>query len=319
MGVSNSPINNNICTKDESGEMDAHCAEARAALQSYGYPPGHESEICIALDVSGSMDNPNQFYNSGKIQKLIEKAMALAIELSPTESVTIFPFGRIAYEPIIIEEHDMETAVSKVFASIGNTFSDKTNYCAPIAKIREYYFGNSYILSAPVIHDRAPVYVLFVTDGEPNIQIDEAMNQFRACEYNAMFIRFVALKGNQANLNFHRLRIICNKTNSTFLPNKHTLILDDPNYLTIDDLFFGHRTWLEEAYEHGVLTKDPGVELDSKNPNNRREIRYKQSIEDDHGHDDTALKHGHVNRQYGAISTDSNIIYDHQQCCCVIL
>ncbi len=296
--------------KDGTGELNSHCAAARAALNSYGYPPGHESEICIALDVSSSMDSKNQFYSTGKIQKLIEKALGIAIELSPTESVTIFPFGRTVYEPFIVDEDGIQNVTTMVYNAISNRLSDATNYCAPITKIRNHYFGTKDTRYMPLCYDKPPVYVLFVTDGEPNLQVDEAMNQFSASEYNAMFIRFVALRGHQSDLSFHRLKMICNKTKNTFLPNKQLLILNDPNSLTIDDLFFGHRTWLEEAHEHGILTKDPGVDLDDGKPHNKREITYKQKLEREHGHQDTGISHGHVPVSYQTGNYQTSGFYD---------
>src|SRR5579872_6861787 len=74
------------CESAES-ELHKHCEEVRKKLRQYGFKKSHESRICVALDVSYSMENPNQFYNTqnladGKVQRLLIKALSLASELS---------------------------------------------------------------------------------------------------------------------------------------------------------------------------------------------------------------------------------------------
>jgi hypothetical protein len=278
----------------DKNEMHKHCEEAKAALVRYGFPENHEAQICIALDVSDSMERTNYFYSSQKIQKLIDKAMSLAIELSPGKhTVTIIPFGRTAYEPVEIDEHDVKYAVEKVMEAIGGQLSDKTNYHGAVKKIRSHYFGNCNATTGAVISDKPPVFVLFVTDGEHNLEKTEALNQFAWAERNAIFFKFIALKGLQQNLRFKALEEICANNSKTFLPNRRLLILNDPDELTIQLLFYGYRMWVEEAHEHKVLKNDPKINLDIRNPDDIRELAEKEALERQHGHEDVGSRHEH--------------------------
>jgi hypothetical protein len=287
-----------------------HGEQARAELARYGLPAHHEAQICIILDVSLSMKNPNNFYNSGKIQLLINKAMAIAIELSSGQehTVTIFPFGKIAYNPIVIKEDEVGSAVHQVMQQIGGELSNGTNYNLAIEKVRQHYFKTSGALTKASAYAKAPVFAIFVTDGDAREQITEARNQFAWSEHNAIFLKFIALRGQQSNLKFETLNLICNnnKIKPGGMPNKHLVILNDPDELTIHSLFKRYRLWLEEAHEHNILLTDPNINLDVQNPDDAEEIAEKEALEADHGHEDVAGKHGHVGGQAG----NSNALFN---------
>jgi hypothetical protein len=292
------------------GELHGHCVAARAALLAYGIPSNHRAQICLALDVSGSMESSNGFYSSGKIQRLIEKMMAIAIELSAGENhtVTIFPFGKVAYEPIVLDEHDIKQAVARVYNAIGRQYAKHTNYNAVAQKIRSHYFGNCLPLNMAKISDKEPVLAFFVTDGADNLEENEARNQFRYSEYNAIFFKFIGLKGTEVNLQFPSLRTICNTTATTFLENKNLLVLNDPSDLTIPMLLNAYRPWLEEAHEHKVLLNDPGVELNPESVDDQEDIARQKRTEAEHGHEDVARRHGHIDaapllKQHGTFGT----------------
>ncbi len=117
---------------EAQAELHDHCAAIKAELPKHGFTEQHESEIVVALDVSASTENPNQFYFNpdvkgtalqkirlGKMQSFLRTALSTAVEISPGEhKVTIFPFGKIAYPPVVIDEHDLEEAAEKVLASV---------------------------------------------------------------------------------------------------------------------------------------------------------------------------------------------------------
>ena len=284
---------------EQGDKLHAHCEAARDALTAYGIPPAHHAQICIALDVSGSMESKNKFYSSGKIQRLIEKTMAIAIELSAGDkhTVTIFPFGRYAYDPIELDEHDLKNAVSSVMTAIGRVYSDATNYHAVVQRIRTNYFGDCAPLNKARIYKKDPVFAFFVTDGADNLEQAEAKNQFWYAQHEAIFFKFIALKGNDVNLQFPSLKSIGMRTKHTFLENTHLFTLNDPNELTIKLLLDAYRPWLEEAHEHDVLFHEPGVKLNAENAHDQDDIARMRRFEAEHGHEDLASKHGHVDAQ----------------------
>jgi hypothetical protein len=60
--------------------------------------------------------------------------------------------------------------------------------------------------------------------------------------------------GKQVKLNFSTLKSICKLPG---LPNRSLLELNDPDDLTLRNLFMGYRPWAEAAHEKGVLVNDP--------------------------------------------------------------
>jgi hypothetical protein len=289
----------------ENPEIDAHCEEIRAELLRYGFRSSHESQIALVLDVSGSMQNPNAFFygadgllRNGKIQTLLLKALSIAVELSPgpRHQVVIFPFGEVAYDPIMLEEPDIEIATEKVYNAIGRKFSQYTNYHAVVDKMQRYFGVDN---QQP--YERPPVFVIFATDGEANMMRTEARGIFKRSTEMAMYFLFIAFRGiesqhrqyqaakqSRAYEEFSQLKEICALKSE--MPNRRLLIVDSPEEVSIKLLFKGYRTWLEEAYErhdgkpYQILANDPCIDMDANNPDDREEILEKARMERQHGH-----------------------------------
>jgi hypothetical protein len=220
--------------------------------------------------------------------------MSIAIELSDQQkhSVTIFPFGSVAFDPIEIDEHHLESAVPTIMSNIGGVLSQGTNYNLVVEKIREKYFNSSAPAFTAIPSNQAPVLCFFITDGEPQTQKDEARNQFRYSQYNAIFFKFIALKGKQVDLQFNALKTICDKNEPTaVILNKHLITLTDPKELTIQKLFFGFRNWLIEAYEHKILINNPNINLSIENPDDEEELQEQNKLDISHGHADNRYSH----------------------------
>lgn len=284
------------CIIDSQSELHAHCEEVKDELRRYGFKATHASRVGLVLDISLSMDNLNQFYypegydrtaenlKYGKVQRLMIKALSLAAELSSDEhhNVTVIPFGKVAHSSIEIEEHGIDTATADVLESIHWEFDDRTNYHAPQVALRRQFCNDSGPRTTIQQTDQPPAFILWVTDGDSNMKPFEALNEFRYSKYNPMFIKIIALRGKQKNLQFEKLREIASQKG--ILPNVDLVILDDPNELTIQTLFKGYRVWLQEAHEHGMLLNDPGIEF--ANPDDQAELRQLAALELEHAHDD---------------------------------
>jgi len=277
-------------------ELEENCELVKAALNQYGFKEGHESQIAVFLDVSASMENPNGFYfgpgytedeklRNGMVQKALIKALSLAVELSPNHLITIFPFGSAAYAPVTITEDEIEEAAIKIFRSINRTFSKSTDYYLPLAAVRQHYFHQSGLTTTDQPYAGPPVFAIWLTDGDSNANFTNAMNEFRSSAFNAIFHKFIALRGHNAKLNFSQLETICNiKAN---LPNRDLVILNTPDELTIPYFFKYYRLWLEEAHDHKILVNDPCIDMNVANPDflNQQEIRTLESLEAEHEHD----------------------------------
>jgi hypothetical protein len=283
-------------------EVDAECEAARAELVKYGFPQNHKAHIVIALDISRSMENPNLFYTKGKIAKLLRKAMAMAIELSPNKdhSIDIFPFGEFVWGPITITEKNLENAIQIVW-EVAHDYSNGTNYNIVTKAIRQKYTGSSDEPTGIVKRDD-PIFCIFVTDGEPADDISLTKKQFKWSEDNAIFFKFIALNGQQTfykkdskAIPFETLKQICNpKAKKIKLLNKDLVILDDPDDLTLEHLFKGYRAWAEDAHTHGIIP-DPEFTFNKKNIHDSAERKLLKSFKKSHGHHTDEVSHGHAN------------------------
>jgi hypothetical protein len=290
-------------------EVDAECEAAKAELRKYGFPQSHRAHIAIALDISYSMQTPNRFYSEMKIARLLRKAMAMAIELSPNKehSIDIFPFGHTVWGPFTIKEADLESAIDLVLSLTGG-YSPETNYNVVAEAIRQKYTGSSAKPHGIVSTEDEPVFCMFVTDGEPIQEIAQAKKQFKWSENNAIFFKFIALIGQQSffttnpdEVPFRILKEICNPKSAKIL-NKDLIILDDPDKLTIQDLFKGYRAWAEDAATHKIIP-DPEFVFVNANKHDKAERDLLKAFNKSHGHKKNETDHGHVN--------DSNDVEDH--------
>lgn len=235
----------------------------------------HEARVCLILDVSASMQNPNCFFDDpikgNQVQILINKALALAFLFDDNQMIEVFPFGDEVFQPIVLDRTNFTNATELVMRSIGNEFRKTTNYAAPVKAIREYYFNDRGRRTVKQQCSDPPVFAIFITDGEPNVKKIEAMNEFASASHEAIFFKFIALKGKQVDINFTYLQSIDdhdvkdnnNRTSRDddlfFIDNSDLVVLNNPEELTMEKLIHEYRGWLIEAWEKRLLQHDPQV------------------------------------------------------------
>ena len=232
----------------------------------------HEARVCLILDVSASMQNPNCFFDDpikgNQVQLLINKALALAFLFDDNQQIEVFPFGDEVFAPIILDRNNFMNATELVMRSIGNEFRKTTNYAAPIKAIREYYFKDIGRRTMKQQCSDPPVFSIFITDGEPNVKKIEAMNEFTSASHQAIFFKFIALKGKQTDIGFtylqsiddHEVKQFENDNSDAFyVDNSDLVVLNNPDELTMEKLIHEYRGWLIEAKEKGILLHDPRV------------------------------------------------------------
>lgn len=244
----------------------------------------HEARVCLILDVSASMQNPNQFfehaYKGNQVQKLINKALALAFLFDDNQQIEVFPFGdQVFVPPVILNRDNFQHATNLILSAIGGHFRLATNYAEPVKAIRDYYFHDAGKRSTPLSCSDAPLFAIFITDGEPNEKKIEAMNEFVSASHMAIFFKFIALKGLQQDLSFQFLSGIDDHAvkqnnnlqdpNLFFIDNSDLVVLNHPDELTMKLLINEYRPWLIEAREKKLLSYDPGVALMEKSAEGR--------------------------------------------------
>lgn len=234
---------------------------------------GHEARVCLILDVSASMQNPNQFffdeYKGNQVQLLINKALALAFLFDDNQSIEVFPFGDVCFPHIAVDRNNFIFASDLCLQASGG-YRPTTNYSSAVQAIRKHYFNDSGQRSKPQLCNDPPVFVIFITDGEPNVKKTEAMNEFASASHQAIFFKFIALKGKQSDLEFkylqsiddHDVKVKKNKHESNdlfYIDNSDLVVLNNPDELTMEHLIHEYRGWLLEAKETGLLFHDQNV------------------------------------------------------------
>jgi stress response protein SCP2 len=147
----------------------------------------HTARVALVLDISASM---TMLYRRGAVQRLAERVLALGLRFDDDGEVDVFLFGEKVHHPErgltldgyqdyiarLLQEHKLEY---------------DTQYGAAAAGVRRHYFGEA----GPRSHPRSeatPVYVMFITDGEPSDKA-EVTRQVRAASYEPVFWQFMGV------------------------------------------------------------------------------------------------------------------------------
>lgn len=146
----------------------------------------HTARVALCIDISASMSG---LFRRGAVQRLAERVLALAMRFDDDGAVDVFLFGRDAHvtPPMTLENSaDYLQRALKAHPLEGATFYGKA-----MREVREHYFGSSAARTSP-LKERVPVYVMFLTDGEPNDRKD-AEEQVRAGAYEPLFWQFMGI------------------------------------------------------------------------------------------------------------------------------
>jgi hypothetical protein len=228
----------------------------------------HEARVCLILDISGSMQDPNQYFNhpekGNQIQRLINKALTLAFLFDDNHQVEVFPLGDKAYPFITIDKNNFTKATELVLTAT-NGFTEYTNYADPVSEVRKHYFADNSKVNTPQLCSDAPVFALFITDGEPNLKKTEAMSQFKSASHQAIFFKFLALEGKHKST-FEFLNGLDKaavkkdeKDDAFYTDNCHLAVLAEPEKLDMQTLIKQYRGWVTEAHKRGLLSHDAGL------------------------------------------------------------
>jgi stress response protein SCP2 len=177
----------------------------------------HRAKVALCLDISGSM---HEFYRSGKIQRLAERVLALGCGFDDDGAIDIFMFGYDAHNPGEMTLDNFGDFIKQIQKKI--PLEGSTYYAKVMELIRKFYFpvaekqltpekpkswfsrlfsgGDSFDLprSNP-IKAAMPVYVMFITDGEPT-DPEKAKEHLRWASHEPIFWQFMAI--GQAKVTF---------------------------------------------------------------------------------------------------------------------
>ncbi|MCU1691974.1 MAG: hypothetical protein JWM64_1065 [Frankiales bacterium] len=146
----------------------------------------HTARVALCLDISASMSG---LYRRGAVQRLAERVLALALRFDDDGAVDVFLFGREAYAAPAMTLENSPTFLDralKAYPLEGATFYGKA-----MRLVREHYFGEAAPRRSP-LREALPVYVMFLTDGEPNDRKD-AEEQVRQAAFEPVFWQFMGI------------------------------------------------------------------------------------------------------------------------------
>lgn len=213
--------------------------------QSQGVELGELSaQVIIAIDFSGSMEFSGNRYANGEVQSAVERSLGLSLSgLDDDGTIQVFFFDNGSYPA--------ETVTAATYQGFVDQWRQGrhmggTNYTPVMNDIMQFAHANG--MMAP---GKPPIFVLFVTDGEPGDKkatTDQLVNyaqypvfwQFLGLGYSPKFLKKLDTMGG---------RVV---DNVGLLEMRDTLTMDDGDfYDAIIREFFG--SWLPAARAAGIV------------------------------------------------------------------
>lgn len=225
---------------------------AKVSLEKRGLD-AHRARVAIALDISGSM---RPLYNSGKVQQLAERVLALGLHFDDNNAIDVFLFDTGASN-----EGEMNLANFKDFiaSKVTRKVGGGTMYSPVLRMMREEYFPSKKGLfgrkknSGPA---DLPVYVMFVTDGAPHPRDKQAArDELTKCSEVGMFFEFMAI-GRENDPEFEFLRQL-DDMDGRVLDNADFFEVPDPVSMSesalFDKMMTEYPAWIPQAKAAGMI------------------------------------------------------------------
>lgn len=176
-----------------------------------------------------------------------------------------------------------------------------TNYADAIRKLRKIYFNDDKFRQSIQPSNKLPVFAIKITDGDHNREEKEAVKQYMSASYQNVFIKTFGLMGAElseeaANKRFKFLhdmdkskhedsvalddKPVIEKPSSGWnlfslskkpkeikpdrfcIDNCNFVKVVDPNTITLEQIIDEFPQWLEKAYECGISTVKPSIEIE---------------------------------------------------------
>jgi stress response protein SCP2 len=223
----------------------------------------HRAKVAICLDISGSMYN---LYQTGKIQRLAEKVLALGCQFDDDGMIDVFLFGERAYHAEEMGINNFPGFTQRLLQQY--PLEGGTCYGKVMKMIRNYYFPANISADKPLVTKAdLPVYVMFVTDGNTTDQ-DETKRQVKGSSYEPLFWQFMAI--GKTKKSAKKSGFFANLLASDFsflealdvLPERY---IDNANFFSVEDpeevsdaelydlLMAEYPNWLKLAKEKQML------------------------------------------------------------------
>jgi stress response protein SCP2 len=238
--------------------------KAQVSLEKVGLSQ-HTARVALCLDISASMMG---LYRSGKIQRFAEKVLALGTRFDDDGAIDVFLFGANAHDagPMGIENfQDFVPQLQRRFPLEGGTVYDRA-----MQLIRQHYFpdGLGRARTSPRA-DKAPVYVMFLTDGQTS-DANATRQQVQWSSYEPIFWQFMGLGKSRKDVkkggggfwasafasDFTFLEELDNMP-GRYCDNANFFSVSDPDVLADDELYdlmmAEYPAWVKQAPAKGLI------------------------------------------------------------------
>ena len=168
--------------KDQAPGMVPLIEQARLTLEKRGLDT-LTFEVKLVLDVSASMTN---LFQSGQVQRLVERSLALAARLDDNGEVEVTLFGTHARSGGKVLLSNIQSFVQRMKFQ----YDGGTRYAPAIREMIAQQKGAAH-----------PLLVLFITDGEAG-DIREATQAIRDASHLPIFFKFLALDSGNESFSF---------------------------------------------------------------------------------------------------------------------
>jgi stress response protein SCP2 len=161
---------------------------AGISLQKRGLDT-HRAKVALCLDISPSM---YFLYQSGAVQQLCERVLALTVQLDDDGECDVFTFGGIGgHDEGPLDLRNYQGWIPQLIGRRG--LDNGTNYAMAMQTVRAHYFPDAGggPRNTPTSAE-LPVFVMFVTDGATQ-QPEQAINQTIWSSGEPIFWQFMAI------------------------------------------------------------------------------------------------------------------------------
>lgn len=207
---------------------------------------GHAAKVALALDYSGSMA---ALYRSGAVQKLAERVLALATAFDDDGDIDVFIFATKAHYVGALGIGNYQNGVDRLLLKYR---MGSTNYADAIRVIRAHYYKDAGGFFGKLLgKKRLPVYVMVITDGEPDSRPD-AEQQIREASKDPIFWQFMGLGKNRFDF-LSRL----DELSGRFIDNAGFFAVDNPESMPNHDLYQSmlaqYPTWVADMQARHII------------------------------------------------------------------
>lgn len=281
-------------------KLDKNLAETGKELPrafcELGIKPGHKAQVVLMLDISISMEHPNKFFTSGRLNRLIQQLLTLAFMIDDDHTIQVIPFGKQVHDPIEVgltadPSRNIIAYDQLVNHILGNYQLERaTNYYLPMQKlcnmVNENFPKKSKSSGKSILRKQSadlPIFALFLTDG--NCNCDEALGkrQFMYSSYMPIFIKAIGLEGSETKFDeleelddwpvkgqkLDKAHQHVHKNQRNFIDNFDFVQLEKPEDINAKLLLQEYPGWLAAASQKGMLELDPCINPKKINKDDR--------------------------------------------------